>query len=82
MCSALGLNGLLGATNRRMLSLAEAPVTGPVPLACGMDVEAMGVPFVVGAGIVPARGIVTGVVVLMIRVSAFGDTCGASNFSA
>lgn len=55
MCSALGLSDLLGAAKRRMLSFADAPAAEGalplvVPLVCGAEVLAIGVPLVVGAG--------------------------------
>lgn len=58
MWSALGLNGLLGATKRRMLSLADAPpVGGSVPFVLGVELEpAIGGPLVVGAGILEISG--------------------------
>ena len=39
-----------------MLSLADAGLMGPSPLTWGAEVEVMGVPFVVGAGILVDRG--------------------------
>lgn len=55
MCSALGLNDLLGAAKRRMLSLAEAAAEAALsplvmPFVCGAEVLVNGVPLVVGAG--------------------------------
>ena len=55
MCSALGLNDLLGAAKRRMLSFAEelaAAAPSPLvrPFVLGAEVLAIGVPLVVGAG--------------------------------
>ena len=48
MCSAWGLNGRLGATKRRILSLAEIPSLFAVPLGIGMEVALLGVPLVIG----------------------------------
>ena len=50
MCSARGLSGLLGATKRRMLSFADAPILSfELPLMPFVEVLAvMGVPLVDG----------------------------------
>ena len=49
MCSACGLNGRLGATKRRMLSLAEGPSLALLlPLVIGVAEVPFGVPFVRG----------------------------------
>lgn len=55
MCSALGLNDLLGAAKRRILSFAEAveeaaPSPLEMPFIGGAEVAVIGVPLVVGAG--------------------------------
>lgn len=49
MWLARGLNGLLGATKRRMLSFAEAPPCWLSPFVGGIEVDTNGVPLVMGA---------------------------------